>query len=145
MTTKMKPQKSALVKPSRSNHSKTISRISYVARTYFKNIKDIRKNYSLTIMDIASVLDVTPKTLTRWTSNGLKKDTLSPQKADSINVLRSILELGESVLGDQARVNHWLRSSVSALDGKQPLDFLKTESGRRRVETVLHQIEYGVY
>jgi uncharacterized protein (DUF2384 family) len=34
---------------------------------------------------------------------------------------------------------------VLDLGGKTPLEAVKTESGRREVETVLHRIEYGVY
>jgi putative toxin-antitoxin system antitoxin component (TIGR02293 family) len=107
-------------------------------------IKELNERYALTIGDIAQVLDVAPKTISRWTKSRKKSEVISEQKADSLEILESILTLGKSVLGTEEELNTWLHNPVFALDGNKPIDMLKTESGRRRVEEVLHQIEHGI-
>lgn len=117
----------------------------YTHSSRISKIKELNASYALTIGDIADVLDVAPKTLSRWAKSKLNAGQISEQKTDSLKILESILKLGEKILGSKEELNQWLHSPVFALDGKKPVDLLKTESGRRRVEEVLHQIEYGIY
>ena len=118
---------------------------SYAAGTPIGKIKELNERYALTLSDIADILDVAPKTLTRWTKNINSSNQISKRKSDSLDVLESILELGKKVLGSEEELNNWLHNPVFALDGKKPVDLIKTESGRRKVETALHQIEYGIF
>lgn len=108
-------------------------------------IKELNASYALTLGDIADILDVAPKTLTRWAKNKKNIKSISKQKSDRIEILESILILGKKVLGSDEELNRWLHNPVFALEGKKPIDLIKTESGRRKVEEVLHQIEYGIY
>jgi len=108
-------------------------------------IRELSERYALTFGDIADVLDVAPKTLTRWTKNKDSYKHISKQKTDSLKILETILKLGKKVLGSYDELNNWLHSPVFVLGGDKPIELIKTESGRRRVEAVLHQIEYGVY
>ncbi len=105
-------------------------------------INELATNFDLTLSDVASVLDVSPKTVTRWQG---RDSALSEQQADRMMVLKSIFDLGRQVLGTDANLKKWIHEPVFSLDGQTPLKLLKTESGRRRVESVLHQIEYGFY
>ena len=118
---------------------------SSVSKSPAGKIREINERYALTVGDIAGVLDVATKTITRWTKSKNSGSTLSAQKKDRLAVLESILKLGKKVLGSNEELNRWLHSPVFSLDGKKPVDMIKTESGRRRVEEVLHQIEYGIY
>ena len=121
-------------------------RNTYTANSDVGKIRELSIRYALTIGDIADILDVAPKTLSRWAKKGIKKSNIiSERRTDSLLILESILELGKKVLGSDEEVNQWLHSSVFALDGKKPVDVIKTESGRRKVEEVLHQIEFGIY
>ena len=121
-------------------------RDTYIASTDVGKIKELSLRYALTIGDIADVLDVAPKTLSRWAKkNNKKSGVISERRTDSLLVLESILELGKKVLGSDEELNRWLHNPVFALDGKKPVDVIKTESGRRKVEEVLHQIEFGIY
>lgn len=70
---------------------------------------------------------------------------MSEQQTDRMFILKSIFDLGRKVLGSDANVKKWIREPIFFLDGEIPLRLLKTESGRRRVESVLHQIEYGFF
>lgn len=117
---------------------------SYASGTPIRKIKKLNERYALTLSDIADILDVAPKTLTRWAKNINSSKLISKRKSDSLDVLESILKLGKEVLGSEEELNNWLHNPVFALDGKRPVDLIKTESGRRKVETALHQIEYGI-
>ena len=120
-------------------------RSSYTPTTNVGKIRELNERYALTIGDIADILDVAPKTLSRWTKKNKKSGVISERRNDSLLILESILELGKKVLGSDEELNQWLHNPVFALDGKKPVDVIKTESGRRRVEEVLHQIEFGIY
>jgi putative toxin-antitoxin system antitoxin component (TIGR02293 family) len=98
--------------------------------------------YGFTDQNLADILDVNKRTVTRWKA---KNASLSPQQVDRMNVLRSLLALAKRVLGSEDAVKLWLNSPVFSLEGQRPIDLIKTESGRRRIENVLIQIEGGVY
>lgn len=115
----------------------------YLAGTKpFQVVKELTTNFDISAKDMASVLDVTPKTFSRWKG---KENAMSEQQADRMLILKSIFDLGRKVLGSDANVKKWIREPIFSLDGEIPLRLLKTESGRRRVESVLHQIEYGFF
>ena len=117
---------------------------SYTSGAPIRKIKELNERYALTLSDLADILDVAPKTLTRWAKNINSSKLISKRKSDSIDVLESILELGIEVLGSEEELNSWLHNPVFSLNGEKPVDLIKTESGRRKVETALHQIEYGI-
>jgi putative toxin-antitoxin system antitoxin component (TIGR02293 family) len=105
-------------------------------------VKQLSTTFNLSVKDVAGVLDVTPKTISRWRG---KDSALSEQQADRMIILKSIFDLGKKVLGTDENVKKWIREPIFSLDGQTPLKLLKTESGRRRIESVLHQIEYGFF
>ncbi len=107
-----------------------------------ENIRVLTSRYSFSERDLAGILDVNKRTITRWKAQNGRK---SLQQIDRIDVLQSILNLGKRVLGSENAVKLWLDSPVFSLEGQRPRDLIKTESGRRRVENVLLQIEGGVY
>jgi putative toxin-antitoxin system antitoxin component (TIGR02293 family) len=114
----------------------------YRPQTLAQSVQALTAAYGITEADLAEVLDVTRRTIMRWKD---KNETLSVQKRDLLHILESITLLGQQVLGSQDEVKQWLHSPVLSLDGQKPVDILKTESGRRRIENVLRQIEAGVY
>lgn len=91
---------------------------------------------------LAEILDVTTKTLSRYQAND---KPLSTQQKDRIEMVESILALGVRVLGDEGEMKNWLSRPVYSIDNKRPIDLIVSESGRRRVENVLLQIEGGAY
>lgn len=118
---------------------------AYVNKTPAGKIKELNTKYAITINDIAEVLDVASKTVSRWSKQEKNSKLISKQKKDRLNILESILKLGKKVLGSDAELNRWLHSPVLSLNGKKPIELLKTESGRRKIEETLHQIEFGIY
>ena len=56
-----------------------------------------------------------------------------------------LVALAIRVLGDLEAVRSWMRAPARALGGERPLDVCATAEGRRQVETLLLQLQYGVY
>ncbi len=105
-------------------------------------VKDLSMDFDITAIDMADILDVTPRTFSRWKKKG---HAMSEQQTDRMSILKSIFDLGRKVLGSDVNVKKWVREPIFLLDGQIPLNLLKTETGRRRVESVLRQIEYGFF
>lgn len=105
-------------------------------------IKSLASHYKLTASVAAEILDVSPKTYSRYLENA---KPLSAQQKDRINIVESILRLGKRVLGSEIEVNRWLSRPVHSIENQRPIDLIVSESGRRRVENVLLQIEGGAY
>ena len=108
----------------------------------YQVFEELSSHYDLSIKDIADVLDVTPRTFSRWK---LDHPELSNQQSDRMVIVGGLLELGKTVLGDEAHVKAWLRKPALVLDNKVPLELLKTETGRRKVEEGLYQIYHGFF
>jgi putative toxin-antitoxin system antitoxin component (TIGR02293 family) len=92
--------------------------------------------------DLADILEVSPKTLARWKKHG---ESLTPQQTDRMAKIEAILKHGEHVLGSPEEVQRWLHGKVLYLDGQRPLDLLKTETGREKVDEALGVIEWGMF
>jgi hypothetical protein len=57
----------------------------------------------------------------------------------------SLVKKAEEVFGTRNEALRWLREPAMALNYEKPRDRMKTREGRRRIETFLLQLEYGVY
>ena len=110
--------------------------------TLAMHIRALTAGYDFTERDLADILDVNKRTITRWKA---QNERLSPQQIDRIRVVESIMDLGKRALGSKNEMKLWLNSPVFSLEGQKPIELIKTESGRRRVENVLLQIEGGAY
>lgn len=144
-----KNKKSARSKPA-ANPSKTGFLLEEAATGYVvpsrashsAKIRDLSEEYNLTLSDFADIMEVTPKTLSRWKNEGAP---LSTQQSDRIEILDSIFALGDKVLGSREGMKRWIHEHVFNLNGERPADLLKTEMGRRRVEESLYQIAHGTF
>jgi putative toxin-antitoxin system antitoxin component (TIGR02293 family) len=56
-----------------------------------------------------------------------------------------VLAQATRVFGSQQEAERWLKSSVVQLSNRRPIDLLATPTGVEMVETLLTQLEYGVY
>jgi len=107
-----------------------------------RSLKRLALEYDFTAKEVAEILDVTSKTLSRYQENA---QPVSEQQADRINVVETILDLGKRVLGSEQEVKRWLHRPVHSLENQRPINLIVSESGRRRVENVLLQVEGGSY
>jgi len=49
------------------------------------------------------------------------------------------------ILGSPKQLGRWMKTSLPALRGQTPYSLMQSEEGRKQVETVLAQIEHGIY
>jgi len=92
--------------------------------------------------DIKRVIGVSIRTLQRR-----KEDPkpLSEEQGGRTWKFAEILAHATRVFGSQEEAERWLKSKVSPLSGRRPIDLLSTPTGVEMVETLLTQLEYGVY
>jgi putative toxin-antitoxin system antitoxin component (TIGR02293 family) len=62
---------------------------------------------------------------------------------DEVARVARITSLAEKVFGDTDKAGRWLRKPNQRLDGRAPVDLLKTEAESRIVEAMLVQLDYG--
>lgn len=56
-----------------------------------------------------------------------------------------ILLRATAAIGTVEEAGRWLMRPAMALGGRRPIDVITTPDGYRTVETLLNQLEYGVY
>ena len=72
-----------------------------------------------------------------------KKECLTVEESDRLVRLARIQALAEDVFGDRAKANKWLRETLGILDGRSPLEMVRTETGARIIEQILGKIAWG--
>ncbi|HKS96890.1 MAG TPA: antitoxin Xre/MbcA/ParS toxin-binding domain-containing protein [Terriglobia bacterium] len=93
----------------------------------------------LTLKELSSALDLSPRSLQRRRRSG----RLARYESDRLYRLARIVALANEYLGDRARAVRWLKHPNRALGGVAPVAALDTEPGARQVENILGRIAYG--
>ena len=100
----------------------------------------LKKTTGFTFDEIATLLDVSAKTIERAISHGAR---LGHGVSDRLYRVASVLALAERVLEDRQQARAWLHETQHGLAGRTPVDLLATEAGSREVESLLGRIEHG--
>ena len=93
----------------------------------------------LTLRELASALDLSPRSLQRRRTAG----RLARHESDRLYRLARIVALADEFLGNHERAIRWLKRPNRALGGIAPVAAIDTELGARQVESVLGRIAYG--
>lgn len=108
----------------------------------YHRLERLGRNSGLSISQLADLLHIPPRTLTRRKEKG----RLLPDESDRLlritRVFAKALELFE---GDVMGARHWLSTPQPALGGETPLEFTKTDIGSREVENLIGRLEHGVF
>jgi len=56
-----------------------------------------------------------------------------------------LIQRALTIIGSPDRLAQWMRTPITAFQGRAPYSLLDSEDGRRQVETVLGRIEHGIY
>lgn len=108
----------------------------------FSVLEHLRRNIALSWDELAHVIAIPQRTLTRRRNEG----RFLPDESDRIlrasRVYAKALEVFE---GDAHAASHWLSSGQVGLGGAVPVDIARTELGAREVETLLERLEQGVF
>lgn len=103
--------------------------------------ESVRARLGATNEQMAAYIGVTSRTYQRRAERGSLEDAESAK----VEMLDSLLDLGERVLGSEERAGEWLTSPVLSLQGARPIDLLVTVKGYERVKNKLLQVEYGTF
>jgi putative toxin-antitoxin system antitoxin component (TIGR02293 family) len=74
-----------------------------------------------------------------------RSENLSHQETERAVRVRRVLAQAEQVFGSHDKALLWLRTPGDRLNNRTPLSMLPTEAGGRLVESMLWQIDDGIY
>jgi putative toxin-antitoxin system antitoxin component (TIGR02293 family) len=74
-----------------------------------------------------------------------KKQAFSVEESDRTLRLARIITLADQVFGNHEKALHWLRGENQRLDGRTPLELLRSEAGGDLVRQMIYQIDEGIY
>lgn len=74
-----------------------------------------------------------------------RREKLTLEESDRVMRVVRLLSLAELVYGSRERALAWLRRPLARLGKRAPLDLMKTNTGARRVEEMLVQIDEGMF
>ena len=105
------------------------------------SLKYFLRQSKLTRQELAYILQVSTRTLQRYTSDQMLPSVVS----EKLLRLNDLYEQAQEVLGGgPANITKWLRSDIPALGNQRPLDLLDTYEGLDEVQKLLGRIEWGV-
>jgi putative toxin-antitoxin system antitoxin component (TIGR02293 family) len=102
-------------------------------------VEELMRACDLTLKELASALDLSPRSLQRRRRSG----RLARYESDRLYRLARIVAIAKEYLGDHARALRWLKHPNRALGGLAPVAAIDTEPGARQVENILGRIAYG--
>lgn len=108
----------------------------------FSVLTRFEKATGLSRPQLAKLLAVGERTLDRRQ----KEKKLHAEESERLCRLANLYRLAiELFNGNTEAAGRWLQTPRPALGGEVPLDLARTEVGARRVETLIGQLEHGVY
>jgi putative toxin-antitoxin system antitoxin component (TIGR02293 family) len=107
-----------------------------------ESLELLAEAYRVSLSDVASWIDASPKTLRRWRAD-LKP--LPPMASDVALRYGRVFEQAKEAFGSEAAAQVWLTSAQPALANRVPLEMLKSELDAREVERLLDLIDWGEY
>lgn len=108
----------------------------------FRSFTRLQKAMDLPKYELAELVQIKPRTLTRRQVEGKLHPNESERLLRAARLFQKAIELFE---GDAAAARTWLTTPNRALKDKRPLDLARTELGAREVENLIGRLEHGVF
>lgn len=108
----------------------------------YRAFEQFVRNTGLPSEIVADLIGVPRRTLTRRKQTGRLQPDESDRLLRAARVFATVLGLFD---GDRDAARDWLEKEKRAFGGAIPLDLAKTEVGARAVETLVQQLEHGVF
>jgi putative toxin-antitoxin system antitoxin component (TIGR02293 family) len=99
------------------------------------------RDIGLTFSEVSAIV-IAPRTLKHRKARG---ERLSHEETERVLRVARILALAEQIFADHDKGLLWLRMPDDRLHARTPLSMLTTEAGGRVVESMLWQIDEGIY
>jgi putative toxin-antitoxin system antitoxin component (TIGR02293 family) len=99
------------------------------------------KEKGLSFTEISELV-ISPRTLQHRKARGERLDN---DEADRVVRIVRVISLAEQIFGNPEKALRWLRQPDDRLDNRTRLSMLRTDSGGRLVESLLWQIDEGIY
>ena len=100
---------------------------------------DALRKRGVTERDIAALV-IKPRTLSHRRA---QRSRLTVEESDRAVRLARVRALAEETFGDPRKADVWLHRELSVLDGRRPIDLVRTQVGARMVEDLLASIAWG--
>jgi putative toxin-antitoxin system antitoxin component (TIGR02293 family) len=102
---------------------------------------DFGREAGFTVDELAQLVHIPARTYARRVAS---KARLSlPEGERAVRVMR-LYDLARGLFGTHENTRQWLNAGLTALGGRTPLDFARTEQGAREVENLIGRIEHGI-
>jgi len=108
----------------------------------FGLFEKIRAIFPFTMQDWSAFLDISPKSLQRYSND---KRRFKPIHSEKIIELAEVIVYGIEVFEDTSKLKLWLDTPSFALGRMRPLDLIKNSYGKELVMRELTAIEYGIF
>jgi putative toxin-antitoxin system antitoxin component (TIGR02293 family) len=99
------------------------------------------KQQGLSFTEVSEIV-ISPRTLKHRRARG---ENLSHEETDRMVRVARIVALADDIFGDHLKALLWLRTEDDRIGGRRPLSMLQTDAGGRLIESMLWQIDEGVY
>ena len=100
---------------------------------------DALRKRGVTDSDIATVI-IKPRTLSHRLA---QHSRLTVEESDRAAKLARVRVLAEETFADSYKADRWLHRELPLLDGRRPIDLIRTQVGARMVEDFLASIAWG--
>jgi len=107
-----------------------------------RSFEDILKKMPFSISEIATLLHISTKTITRRLQNNISFTT---PESERILQLYQVVLRGEDVFEGQPNFRSWLDRENIALGGQKPFDLLENHFGVQLILDELGRIEHGIF
>ena len=108
----------------------------------FRTLLDLQTRVGVPLAEIASIIDLPPRTLARRKSSG----RLSSDESEKLLRLSAVFEQAVALFeGDQTSALRWLTTPKKEIENETPLAYARTELGAREVEDLIGRLEHGVF
>ena len=105
-----------------------------------KALINLVQNLGFTVKSMASIINITERTIQRKSDMELFDNITSEQ----ILQVADVYSRGNEVFGSSENFNKWITMENKALNGKKPIDLLSSRYGVEMVLDELGRIEYGI-
>lgn len=107
----------------------------------YEVIENFRENVGLSAGEMADLVQINPRTLSRRKREGRLRTDESDRVLRLSRVYGRALDLFN---GDLDKARHWLSTPKVALGGESPLDYSRVYVGAQEVVDLIGRIEHGV-